>query len=105
MNGGDRSTIYPGTPMSGVANEAGTRVAFWGSVGGQQDIFAMDSDGSDVINLTNDADPDSWPSYSPDGTQLLFNSYRDNNDEIYRMNEDGTGEVQLTFSSGFARPA
>ena len=40
------------------------------------------------------------PSYSPDGTQLAFNSNRDGNIEIYIMNVDGTGTRRLTNHPG-----
>ena len=40
------------------------------------------------------------PSYSPDGTQLAFNSNRDGNIEIYIVNVDGTGTRRLTNHPG-----
>lgn len=66
----------------------------------RQDIFLMDSDGSNLIQLTTDPGGDFDPSWSPDGKQLAFVSERDaNNDsnyEIYLINVDGTGEMRLT---------
>ena len=40
------------------------------------------------------------PSFSPDGTQLAFNSNRDGNIDIYIMNVDGTGTRRLTNHPG-----
>jgi TolB protein len=36
------------------------------------------------------------PAWSPDGRQLLFVSRRDGNEEVYRINRDGSGLVRLT---------
>lgn len=40
------------------------------------------------------------PAWSPDGRQLVFQSYRTGNFQLWVMNADGTGQRQLT--SGFA---
>ena len=36
------------------------------------------------------------PAFSPDGTRIAFNSNRDNNNDIYVANVDGSGVFQLT---------
>lgn len=38
----------------------------------------------------------SWPAWSPDGQHLLFQSERDGNSEVYRVNRDGSGLINLT---------
>ena len=43
----------------------------------------MDADGSNLRQLTSHSDIDRFPSWSPDGTQIAFNSNRDGNREIY----------------------
>ncbi|MFC1481830.1 ABC transporter permease [Candidatus Neomarinimicrobiota bacterium] len=59
-------------------------------------IFIMDSDGSNIVNLTPD-DPDcSDPLFSPDGNQIVFPSGADNASRyIHIMDIDGSNEVQL----------
>jgi Tol biopolymer transport system component len=63
------------------------------------EIFAMNSDGSDQRNLTNDPAQDgyNWEfSWSPDGSQILYTTDRDGNLEIYIMDADGGNQTNLT---------
>ncbi len=65
------------------------------------DVFIMDADGSNQINLTNNPASDSGPSWSPDGSKIVFSSWRDgvNIGEIYVMNIDGSEQTRLTYNS------
>jgi Tol biopolymer transport system component len=66
------------------------------------EIYVMNADGSDQTNLTNNPANDGWPNWSPDGTRIVFASYRDDrpNTEIYMMKADGSGVTQLTDTPG-----
>lgn len=76
---------------------AGGRIFFTGSgTGGSADIFAMNPDGSAVVQLTHSPTTDMSPDISPDGRQVVFVSDRDGNNEIYVMNADGSDETRLT---------
>jgi dipeptidyl aminopeptidase/acylaminoacyl peptidase len=44
--------------------------------------------------LTNQGDE--CPDWSPDGSKIVFDSYRDGNLEIYVMNADGSSQTRLT---------
>ena len=55
----------------------------------------MDADGGNVRQLT-DSGEDSNPAWSPDGTRIAFQSYRDGDWDIYVMGTDGGNVQQLT---------
>lgn len=58
----------------------------------------MNADGSGLVNVTNHPSADFLPRWSPDGTKILFDSFRDGNSELYANNVDGSGLVRLTNS-------
>jgi Tol biopolymer transport system component len=63
---------------------------------GLGDIYVMDADGSNQTRLTTNPTTDSSPSWSPNGTKILFASQRDGDLEIYVMDANGTNVRQLT---------
>jgi Tol biopolymer transport system component len=62
------------------------------------EIYMIDADGTGKpTRLTNDAEEERAPSWSPDGKRIVFSCRRGGPDfEICIMNADGTGQVQLT---------
>ena len=60
-------------------------------------LFSVRSDGTEQLELTEDARLASW---SPDASQIAFVSDRDGNTEVYVMNADGTGLVNVSQSNG-----
>jgi serine/threonine-protein kinase len=73
---------------------------------GADDIYVMNADGSNQINLTNNPAFDYGPTWSPDGSQIAFWSKRDDNSEIYVMNADGSKQTNVTNSpAGDSMPA
>jgi TolB protein len=65
-----------------------------------QEIWAVDADGSNLTNLSNNPALDTHAAWSADGTKIAFTSARDGNTEIYSMNADGSNPVRLTNSAG-----
>lgn len=76
------------------------KIAFVSSRDGNDDIFKMDSDGKNVINLTKSNEIESFPQPFPNDSKILFlrNIWGTNGfgDEIFMMDEDGTNLIQLT---------
>ncbi|HEV8609731.1 MAG TPA: protein kinase [Thermoanaerobaculia bacterium] len=74
----------------------GEWVVFY-TVGGQEDLFLVRSDGTGLRKLTDDLHRDRGPSWSPDGKRIAFYSNRDAGKyEICVINPDGSGLTQLT---------
>ena len=61
-----------------------------------REIYSMNADGTNLVRLTTNTVEDFHPTFSPDGTKILFVSKRDGNGEIYVMNADGTNQIRLT---------
>jgi TolB protein len=67
----------------------------------EYDIFSMNSDGSDVRQLTTNPATDRQSDWSPDGTDLAYTIRKPNspvNFEVARMTASGTRHQQLTTS-------
>ncbi len=60
------------------------------------EVYVMDEDGSNLINLTNHPANDGDSAWSSDGRRIAFDSDRDGNWEIYAINSDGSGVIRLT---------
>lgn len=84
----------------------GRRIAFKSSRGGSYNLYLMDSDGSNVVRLTNHGANDHDPSWLPDGESLVFSSERDRGPgrlDLYRLwLADGSVERLTTFFNGYA---
>jgi TolB protein len=66
--------------------------------GSDFDVYTMNPDGSDPVNVTDGSSFDAQPDWSPKGDKLVFNTDRDGPFNIYAMNPDGTGLQRLTNS-------
>ena len=66
-------------------------IAFESNRDGNLEVYVTNPDGTGVTNLTNNAAADSFPAWSPDGSEIAFRSDRDGDSEIFVMNADGTG--------------
>jgi TolB protein len=70
---------------------------------GNAEIFAIDADGNNAVNLTNNAADDGYPAWSPDGKKIAFASTRDGPQQIYLMDADGGNVKRLTTHDGADR--
>jgi Tol biopolymer transport system component/flagellar hook assembly protein FlgD len=74
----------------------GSKLAFSSNRSGNYDIWAMNADGSGLINLANNPAYDGKPAWSPNGSKIAFVSDRSGNKDIWTMNIDGSDLKQLT---------
>jgi TolB protein len=65
------------------------------------DLYTVRRDGSDLVQLTDDETGEHSPSWSPDGSRILFSDGGDNDQDVYVMDADGSGVRRLTDWHGF----
>lgn len=80
---------------------ADERIAFVSDRGGYTDIWTMNTDGSDPIQVTNDSADDRLPTWSPKRTELVSVSDREEgNYEVFVCAWNGAYVRRLTTSEG-----
>lgn len=68
-------------------------------------VFVMASDGGDVVQLTHGAFADQRPTFSPDGSTIVFVSDREDRVGLWRVPSDGAGSVEpLPYRNWGYRP-
>jgi len=78
----------------------GTKVAFVSKVGRFKELFIMDLDGSNLLQLTRDKALAVSPSWSPTGDKIVFTSYRSRKPDLYYIAPDGGAPRQITEREG-----
>ena len=73
------------------------------------EVFVMNADGSNPIDLSKSAAYDGWPAWSPDGATVVFSSNRAgpaNIGQLYAVDVDGGNLRKLTDGPGsFVQPS
>ena len=96
----NRAATDYSTQLKTPATKADGKIAFNRYTGEVTAIFTMNTDGSDVKQITDNQYFNFDPAWSPDGTRIAFDTIRNNGDsEIYLMNADGSNQA------GFSPPA
>jgi Tol biopolymer transport system component len=69
--------------------------------GNTSDIYIVNIDGSQLVQITNDQARNQGSSFSPDGKKILFcrSEFAVNQTNVYMMNIDGSNKIQLTGDS------
>ncbi|MDH5505752.1 MAG: hypothetical protein OEZ02_00845 [Anaerolineae bacterium] len=66
-------------------------------------IYSICADGSDLHPLVNDHQYNFGPSWSPDGTVILYSSQISGSSQLYLMDPDGSNRRQITFGPEFVK--
>ena len=78
------------------------KIVFTGWRGDNRDIYLMNPDGSEQVNITNHRADDVSPIWSPTGEHILFASDRDGPRDLYLMDPDGSN-VRRVFGKSATR--
>ena len=94
-----------------VASDSGAqrfepRIVFASNRDGDWDIYSMDVNGDNLLQLTDHPALDDHPACSPDGRRIAFTSERGITHDLYVMDSDGNNVVRLTHDNFFdSRPS
>jgi Tol biopolymer transport system component len=104
LNGAPFKAVgQPANIWSIATSPDGKKAVFDMNANGQWDIYVADTDGTNVRQITNDAESDYEPTFSPDGSKVIFTSYRGDQGsvgfDVIVANVDGTGITDLTQNS------
>ncbi len=92
--------------MYGICWTAKGKIVYSSMAQDQLNLWRIDPDGSNNVQLTVDAGDNYTPAASADGKFILFTSTRDGGFEIFRLTaETGNDIKQLTHSDGNAYPS
>jgi Tol biopolymer transport system component len=72
---------------------------------GNLEIWVMDADGSNKVQVTHNGAANFCPFFFPDGKKIIFSSNMDDKQgrefDLYSINVDGSGLERLTYAQGF----
>jgi len=86
-------------PESPSFSPDGKFVAFDALRNAVGDIFTIDLQTKEVVNITQDPFGDRAPSYSPDGKFLVYTARVSGNDKLFRYDFDTKKKTQITFGT------
>ena len=83
-----------------------SQIVFSSNRDGDWDIYSMDVNGNNLLQLTDHPESDESPACSPDGRRIAFKSERGVTSDLYVMDSDGHNVVRLTHDNfGEGRPS
>lgn len=86
--------------MTGEKGCFTTHLAFVSKQSGNKEIFVMDWDGRNQLQLTKNGSINLNPDFSPDGRELLFTSYKRGNPDLYKRALSNPVEVPVSNRKG-----
>ena len=96
--------VFSGTSAVWAKTPETAEIAFTSKRDGNAEIYSMNSDGSEQVNLTMHRAEDYDPVWSPDGKQILFSSNREKGVfDLYVMDADGANVQKVFTNSKYRR--
>jgi hypothetical protein len=89
----------PGGDFDPAWDPDGGRIAFTSLRDNRPQIYVMDVDGENLVNLNKDLAHNRQPAWAPSGSQLVFTSTRGGETEIWRMPASGGDVSRFSFSN------
>ncbi|HUR96887.1 MAG TPA: winged helix-turn-helix domain-containing protein [Pyrinomonadaceae bacterium] len=80
-----RLTFRPRYDGSPALSPDGKKIAFTSNNDGNDEIYAMNSDGTGLTRITRNSAEDSTPRFSPDGRRIIFSSNRSGKFALYEI--------------------
>jgi serine/threonine protein kinase/dipeptidyl aminopeptidase/acylaminoacyl peptidase len=97
-----RARQIPNSKFNGAGGLTWTadgKIVFPRRTGDMRDLWMIDQDGANQIQLTADESWEDFPMFSPDGRYLIFASDRIPFSHIWRLDTDGSNPKQLTYGN------
>ncbi len=86
-------------PESPNFSPDGTKIVFAGIRAGVGDIFELNLQTKEIVNLTDDKFADAGPVYSPDGKSVVYNVRVSGNNKLWKLDLATKHKTQLTFGT------
>ena len=93
VDGSGMKRLTPFRATTQAWSPDGARIAFSSTKDGNYELYVMQADGSNIVRLTNTANEELAPSWSPDGTRIV---YMRGSSELWVMSSTGTNPRLLT---------
>ncbi len=97
---------FPGMTFAPRFSPDSSKVLLSYAIDGKSDIYEMNLNGrKEIKQLTKNNSIDTSASYSPDGKNIVFNSDRGGDQQLYVMDADGSNVKRISFGNGrYATP-
>jgi len=101
----DETTLYEGEGRAQHSNVSPDGASILFASGTERDldsweIYVLNVESGNVTQLTDNSEPDWYPSWHPDGSKILFLRSGIGGAALMEMRADGTGQIQIYDGSG-----